>query len=161
MKGSHPTERFYLADRVREEEKYFGISLSEIERQLTRAGVFEGVCEHDIEDDGEAISLELRFNLCARSKITNSWTASLKLHGIRIDGVDYESRFTTEDGSLASGWHRHQWDSVAKDAEKKKVLLSGFGKGLTGVSAFVIRVTKELRIRLDRHDHGRSDLPFD
>ena len=161
MTTPQPRERFHLADRVRKEEKYFDVSLGEIERQLSRAGAFESVCEHDTEDDSEAVSLELKLNLYARSKITNSWTASLKLHGVRIDGIDYESRFETEEGDPASGWHRHQWDDVEKSAEKRKLLLDGFGNGLSGIRAFVIRVAKELGIRLNKDDHGHSDLPFD
>ena len=155
-------ERFYLANHIRTEEKFFDVSSAEIGRQLESAGVFEAVCEHDTEDnDGETVSVELKLNLHTRSRNVNSWSASLKLHGIRIDCIDYENKFTTSDGVLASGWHRHDWDVAGKSAEKNKISLNGFEKDLSGIDHFVIRITKELRVRLNRYDHGNSDLLFD
>ena len=155
-------ERFYLAEQIRTEKKYIDVSLGEIGRQLESAGVFDGVFEHDTEDDdGKTVSVELKLNLHTRSRNVNSWSASLKLHGIRIDCIDYENKFTTTDGVLASGWHRHDWDAAGKSAERKKVPLNGFDNELSSIDYFVIRVTTELRIRLNRSDHGNSGLLFD
>ena len=156
-------ERFYLAEQIRTEGKYLDVSRDEIGRALESAGVFEGVFEHDTEDDdGKTVSVELKLNLHTRSRNVNySWSASLKLHGIRIDCIDYENKFIAADGVLASGWHRHDWDTAGKSAERKKVPLNGFDNELSSIDYFVIRVTTELRIRLNKNDHGNSELLFD
>ncbi len=155
-------ERFYIAEQIRTEEKYLDVSRGEIERQLESAGVFEGVFEHDTEDDdGETVSVELKLNLYTRPKYVTSWSASLKLHGIRIDCIDYENKFTTATGVRASGWHRHEWDAAENRAEKKKIPINGFDNERSRIDYFVIRVTTEFHIRLNRNDHGSSGLLFD
>ena len=147
------SDDFCFTERIRTEEKYFDVSLSEVERTLTDSGRLECTCEHHVNGGG---LFALKLNLYTRSSLPTSWSAALKLNRTRIDGIDHESRFRTADrhGEWASGWHRHQWDRTTRSAERHKCPLPGFGSGQLGIRDFVLRVASELRIRLNSCDHG-------
>lgn len=119
------SDNFFFAERIRAEEKYFDMSLSEIERTLLHHGRLECDCEHYIDRGG---IFEIRLNLYTKSPLPISWSASLKLHRKRIDGIDYETRFKTTDqgGEWASGWHRHEWDRIAQSADRRKASTDRF-----------------------------------
>ena len=140
---------FRLVERIRSEDKYFDVSVREIEEVLSAEGCSEWVCEHYA--DGQDSPLVLKLNLSTkRPDIPISWSAALKLHGIRIDCIDHEHNFRTADksGVEESGWHRHLWDETALNAERCKRPLTGFDGGGLDITRFVIRVASELRIRL-------------
>lgn len=137
---------FRLADRIRGEEKYFDISLQDVLIDLVTLGEVECTSEHYSGEDDPVV---LRLNLHAKSEFPTSWTAALKLHHVRIDGIDYEPVFLTMDGTLASGWHRHHWDANTLNADRDKRQLASFGGGKFNIRTFVIRAASELCIRLN------------
>lgn len=149
---------FYLVDRLRAEEKYFDVSRDAIERDLRASGYCEISCEHTVEDDGGILDVVLRLNLSCRASLPQCWSAALKLHATRIDGIDHEARFTSSDGTVGHGWHRHGWDNSKCNAEHIKHHLDGFDKGLSNRSKFLIKTCQEMRIRLNRKDHDQGDL---
>ncbi len=140
---------FRLVERIRAEEKYFDVSLREIEDALSAEGCFECACEHSA--DGRDDPLVLRFNLRTRREDTpTAWTASLKLHGEPIDCIDWERRFRTADNGPAneSGWHRHLWDADALSSKRRKRPLGDFAGDGLDIRRFVIRAASEMRILL-------------
>jgi len=146
-------ELFHLVEQIRGEEKYFDVSRSELVRRLTAARSHEEYCDHDTTDhDGATVSPMLRVNLAARGP--GLFSASLKLHKICIDQIDYETIFDLPDGSKAYGWHRHRWDALAKSAKRLKAPLPNFGDGLLQGDAdtFLIRAFREMRILLNSYD---------
>lgn len=96
---------FPLADRVREDSKFFDVSLPQIERDLDREG---GEAEYETDhffDDTEAgqATIPLKLNISCKSPIVFGWTISLKLHGKRIDGIDWHAQYTDTAGNRQSG----------------------------------------------------------
>ena len=159
-----PPNLLPLAERFRQAEKYFDVSLAEIERKLDADGG-EYECRAEVEVvgvDGEPVAAELRLNINCRSSILANWSVSIKLHKIRIDCIDHERRFHVNDSKFATGWHRHSWDEKANNCENKqagKIPLDGFNHCQSRAS-FLLWVLKELRVLLNRNDHGTDELPF-
>ena len=145
------TNDFHLVERIRNEEKYFDVSLREIEQVLSADGCLEWVCEHYV--NGQHDPMVLKLNLSTkRPDIPISWSAALKLHGIRIDCIDHEPNFRIADRSRVeeSGWHRHLWDANELNADRRKRPLIDFDGGGLDIRSFVLRVASELRICLPR-----------
>ena len=140
---------FRLVERIRSDEKCFDVSLREIEEILDSKGCYELACEHHTNGQNSPLVLKLNLNT-RRPDIPVSWSAALKFNGIRIDCIDHEFRSSDKSYTEGLGWHRHLWDEVAQNADKKKHSLAGFDGGELDIRDFVIRVTSELRIRLSR-----------
>jgi hypothetical protein len=154
-------EVFHLVERIRSQDKYFPISREQIQRELRASGYCEVQCVHEVMDDaGDLIGCELKLNITCRHSLPQTWKLALKLHATRIDGIDHEGRFTSESGDTASGWHRHGWDARRKSAERVKLSLDGFDANLSSREEFLIRAFKELRILLNKDDHGNAELPL-
>jgi hypothetical protein len=160
-----PPNLLALAERFRLADKYFDVSLAEIERRLDADGG-EYECRSEVDvlgEDGAPIAAELRLNINCRSAIRITWSVSIKLHRIRIDCIDHERRFPIGDRAFGSGWHRHTWDAQRGDCENRdrgKQPLSGFSDHLESRAEFLLRVFKELRVLLNRQDHGTDQLSF-
>lgn len=152
---------FHLVDQIVRAEKYFDVSREQIERVLSTTGKCEVTTDCDLTDeDGRTITAELRLNIAAaRSDMPISWGMALKLHKTRIDGIDHESRYTTKDGTLSRGWHRHQWIAAEDSAERGKMPIADFDS-IQSRDQFLIRGLSLLRIRLSKADHGTDFLPF-
>lgn len=150
------------ADEMRAAEKYFDVSLPEIERQLTATGCWELTCEQEVTDEnGETVAAVLRLNISCKSRHPAGWTIALKLCKERIDGIDRENRYDAMDGTEKSGWHRHVWDSRTQSAKEGKQPIQGFDDPRLTRSDFLVRAFSAMRVLVSRHDHGNSDLPFD
>ena len=91
--------------------------------------------------DGKEITLGLHVK-CPDGAL--AWTAALTMHGVRIDGVDWEH---------GVGWHRHGWDPNQRHADSKKAAVQGF-TSITTRREFIERLMGELRIRFNKHDDG-------
>lgn len=145
---------FHLVEQIRAEDKYFNVSRGELADKLGRDKYCEIVSEHETEDtDRATVFPVLRLNLAVRGP---RWSASLKLHKIRVDGIDWHRTFDAPDGSKASGWHRHGWNAAEHNAEIH-VPIADFGDELTTVNDFLIRMSHVLRITLSANDVGAFD----
>lgn len=153
-------DHMHLAPRIRDEEKYFPASHADVCRSLRRAGNTEVRTEHSTEDiDGSTIFVQLRLNIACKARFVQAWSASLKLHGVRIDGVDHHDLYRAADGQQARGWHRHGWDP-ARQQQTERIPLDGFGH-VADIETFVRRVCETLGVSLDKHDLGLFDLSED
>jgi hypothetical protein len=149
---------FDFVEQIRAAQKYFDVSRLELKRQLLVEGKCDVTGEHDVIDEANhSVTTELRLNIAARDDHPESWTVALKLHGVRIDGIDYEPRFRTIDGEIAHGWHRHQWDPDEEKAERGKVPIANF-EGVEDREQFLIRALSVLRVKLNAVDHGQDTL---
>jgi hypothetical protein len=95
---------FDHVERIRGTDKYFDVSMLAISRQLLAKGECELTAEHDLVDEqGAEVIVPLRLNIATRHDSPFCWQLALKLHGIRIDGIDHEPRFRmpTENGAPA------------------------------------------------------------
>ncbi|MFY9674227.1 MAG: hypothetical protein WAK13_07220 [Terriglobales bacterium] len=155
------TDYFALVDRIVEERKYFDISRSELVLLLEAKGEADIETEHQTTDDyANSCSVVLRLNIhCKHPKYVEGWTIALKLHNTRIDGLDFELKYTGGDGALHSGWHRHIWDHRLQSAEKNKVPAQDLN-GIGSREEFLIRALKFFRIDLNATDYGTDSLPF-
>lgn len=85
------------------------------------------------------------------------WSIALKLHQIRIDGIDWHSVYRDPDGHKHHGWHRHRFDRRKQSAEGQrwptKVLERASDR-----THFLISTLKEMNIALSRGDHGNYEL---
>ena len=160
-----PPNLLPLAERFRQAEKYFDVSLVEIERRLDGDGG-EYECRAEVEVagvDGVPVAAELRLNITCKSSIWANWSVSIKLHKVRIDGIDYEPRFPMGGGKFGAGWHRHSWDETASDCDNKqagKIPLDSFADHCQSRASFLIFALKELRVLLNKNDHGTDELSF-
>jgi len=148
---------FFLAEKIRADSKYFDVSIEEILRDLeNEGGKFEYECEHM--PIGVEYSVPLRLNVRCKGPV-NSWTIALKLHCIRIDGVDWEARYTGAQGQSMCGWHRHMFDDKSKSAENLKASVEGFND-ISDKKQFLFRTFKLRKILLNEVDYGPTELPF-
>jgi hypothetical protein len=130
---------FDFVDQIRAAQKYFDVSRLELQRALLVNGKCDVSSEHDVVDESnQTVTTELRLNISARDEVTESWSMALKLHGIRIDGIDYEAKFRTVDGDIGRGWHRHQWDKHDENADRGKVAVPNMS-GVASREEFLIR----------------------
>jgi hypothetical protein len=53
----------------------------------------------------------------------------------RIDCIDFENQFEDVNGTICSGFHRHQWDPGQRSCERHKIALPEFNPG--DVSEFI------------------------
>jgi len=149
---------FDYVDQIRDARKYFDVSRIAIQRELLVKGKCEVFADLDVVDDsGQVVIAQLRLNIHARDDSPLSWQVSLKLHSIRIDGIDYEGRFPTADGSTGRGWHRHKWNAAEDSAERWKVPL-GDMDGIKTREEFLIRTFSLMRIDLNAVDDGQGSL---
>ena len=150
---------FEYVDQIRAAEKYFDVSREEIRRLLMTKGKCHLPCDVDIVDSsGQPATAGVRLNISAVAESPLCWTMALKLHDIRIDGVDYESRFRLANGDVGHGWHRHQWNASDETADRHKVEVADFDT-VTTRDEFIIRGLSLMRVRLSAVDHGQ-DLLF-
>lgn len=156
-----PTDYFFLVEKIVAEKKYFDTSRSEIVRELEGKGEADIETEHPTTDDYSNVqTMVLRLNIhCKHPNYVEGWTIALKLHNTRIDGFDWEPRFSGADGTVHEGWHRHVWDHRAGSAERSKVPIGDFA-GVKSREEFLIRALKLFRIDLSATDYGSDLLPF-
>src|SRR5215469_14081570 len=114
---------FFLVPQVVADEKYFDVSIPEILRVISSpAGKFNRTEEHDTRDEYDVDHhVVIRLNVNCQSKDCTGWTISLKMHNVRIDGLDWEPDFTAHDGTKAHGWHRHRWNQRQQNADRTKI----------------------------------------
>lgn len=153
---------FHCARQIVLAEKYFEISRREIEFRLASKGEFELTTEHDVtDDDGTVSTTVLRLNIATKSDYVHCWQVSLKLHQIRIDGIDYETTYKMLDGTRGRGWHRHNWNEAHDNADRDKRPLEHFDD-VTNRKDFLIRAFSAMRITLNKNDDGSTpELQFD
>ena len=149
------SDYFFLVPQIVQSEKYFDVSIPEIFRAVsTPAGKFDRTEEHSVVDEyGGEYRMVIRLNVNCQSIVPEGWTAALKLHKWRIDGIDWESEFDAIDGSTGYGWHRRRWDQKARSAEKRKIPIADLD-GIDGREQFLIRVFKIMHIRVSAVDYG-------
>ena len=148
---------FFLAEKIREERKYFDFSVEEILRDLDdNHGKAEYECEQEL--TGHDYTIPLRLNIRCRG-LENSWTIALKLHCIRIDGIDWEARYKDQDNQSMSGWHRHLYDGKSKSADNLKASVEGFDD-IFNKQQFLLRAFKLMKILLNAVDYGPTELPY-
>ncbi|HEX3154465.1 MAG TPA: hypothetical protein VHV32_07550 [Candidatus Angelobacter sp.] len=156
---------FHLAARVIADVKWFACSINDIERELNdENGECEKECEHSIPDEfGNEAIVTLRLNINCKSKYPQGWTIALKMHGTRIDGIDWHATFTDPEGQKHNGWHRHHYNAKAKTADHTRYPVQGFDNldgDAMGRYRFLIRALKEMRMTLDANDNGQDKLQF-
>lgn len=152
---------FQYVGQILASEKYFDIGRGDIIHLLAQKGEHEFITEHDVtEDNGTTTTTALRLNITTRAEIRESWSVSIKLHGIRIDCIDHEPAYRMLDGSKAAGWHRHIWNPSQDSADKHKVPAPAID-GFRDRNEFLIRVFSEMKILLNKTDHGPDQLSFD
>lgn len=154
-------ELFHLVDKIRVDRKYFPVSLDEIERELSATGFFDCYGDYECDDDGQMAATRLRMNLRAPGGYVQSWAVSLKLHDIRIDGIDHHEWLALPNGKRGpGGWHRHEWLPSQRKAERR-VRMEKFDKGLKSLRLFLVKAFQELRIEVNKQDDGNQLLRFD
>lgn len=151
---------FPYVDQIRTSEKYFDVSrLGILRLLLAKKGACDLCTDHVIVDEnGADIDAVLRLNISTRADSPLNWSMALKLHGVRIDGVDHEARFRAIGGGWAHGWHRHMWEPADESADSKKIPIATLD-GLTSRDEFLTRGLRVLHIQLNATDHG-SELFF-
>jgi len=156
-----PIGYFELVPQVVADEKYIDVSRPEIVRCLETDGSYDIEFDHRTVDDfANEVNVVLRINIsCKHPTYPEGWTFTLKLHNTRIDGFDYEEKFTGHDGVQYSGWHRHIWNVNAQSAERHKVPAVDLN-GVASREEFVIRVLKLLHVSVSATDYGQDLLPF-
>src|SRR5262245_36848933 len=103
---------FPYVEQIVASEKFFDLGRGDILNALAQKGQCEFTTEHDVTDEnGEVTANLLRLNVATRAEARECWAVSLKLHGLRIDGIDYEGSYKTATGEKGSGWHRHKWNA--------------------------------------------------
>lgn len=147
---------FHLVPQIRGAQKYFDISLSEIERQLEHSQKFRFEGELTLEHDGEELTIPIQLNIGATNGCS-AWAMSITLHNERIDCVDHEKTFLSMDGTKESGWHRHIWDTNAKSCKTPKVPLPDLAEDMS-IHEFLVRSFQLMGVLLNADDHGNYEL---
>jgi hypothetical protein len=121
-------------------------------------GEFDSDWEETVIDDlNTEHVVTLKLNINCKSRLMISWSIALKLHQIRIDGIDWHSSYCDPDGDKHHGWHRHRFDPRKQSADGQrwptKVL-----EGVSDRTHFLISTLKEMNIALSGVDHGNYEL---
>jgi len=119
---------------------------------------YEQECSIDL-GDGEETFVPLKLNLTCMGSLVESWSASLKLHSKRIDGIDWHPRYFDRYGVERNGWHRHDFDAVNLD-DKLRVPVDGFD-GIDSRRQFLGHALRTIGVVWNGVDHGTDELPFD
>lgn len=153
---------FDHVEQIRAEVKYFAVAQDRIERELASVGRCEVIAVHEfVDENGQQRAAELRLNMSGRVEYPHTWKVVLKLHKTRIDGIDFETKFTACDGTIGHGWHRHRWNRAEDSAEREKVPVRDFDSAYKR-SQFLTRAMNTLRVRLSKSDDVETDdLRFD
>jgi len=156
-------ELFFLVPKIVAAQKYIDLNRDEIERAINADnGEFEWEWEEVIVDDfGTEHYVPLKLNVSCRSELVVGWSIALKLHCIRIDGIDWHRTFVDPNGVEHHGWHRHEFDQRSKSADKRRIPVEGPDVSMAldmGINQFLIRTLSKLRISLSGVDHGNYEL---
>lgn len=149
---------FHLVPEIRGAQKYFDISLNEIERQLGHSHKFRFDGELILEHDGEELTIPVHLHISSTNGCM-AWHVSITLHNRRIDCIDHEKTFVSNAGNKASGWHRHIWDEGAQSCEMPKLPLPDLLEDME-LHDFLVRSFQIMGVLLNAEDHGNYELQF-
>ena len=155
-------DKLFLVPKIIAGGTYFDISRSDIEWDLDNEnGEAEYECDQYVTDDSNVEHvIQLRLNISCRSPFPVGWTISLKLHGVRIDGIDWHNKYDDPGGNECHGWHRHSYNARQQTADHVRVPITSLDD-VNERTTFLIRAMSELRISLNSEDaHGTDELPF-
>lgn len=153
-------EFLHLTGTVLQEIKYFDISVGDVLRGLdSDKRRFEMHCDHATIDPGNGKSVEVPIRLKVAGTIRHriSWDIALLLETERIDGFGWEPWFCNTSGEMCQGWHRHIWNAENQHAFGKVGTDTVFD-GATTFEDFVIRASKEMKVRYNKVDYGNPLL---
>jgi len=153
------TAKFFLAPKIVEAKKYLDISRDQIERDLNDEG---GEVEYDweetvIDDFSVEHNVTLKLNIACKPQMALAWSIALKLHQIRIDGIDWHNTFCDPEGNKQHGWHRHRFDQKKESADAQRWPTNALDD-VSDKTTFLIRTLKEMNILLSGVDHGNYNL---
>lgn len=153
------SNKFFLVPQIVAAKKYIDISRDDMERNLNdENGEVEYDWEETITDDFDIEHVvTLKLNISCKSPIMLAWSIALKLHQIRIDGVDWHSTFYDPEGNKHQGWHRHRFDQKKENADGQRWPTKAL-EGASDKTTFLIRTLKEMNISLSGVDHGNYEL---
>jgi hypothetical protein len=125
-----------------------------IKRELMVKGRCNVFFEVDLTDSsGLPVTASTRLNIAGGvDRPLTSWTLALKLHNVRIDGIDHEFRFNALGGDVGHGWHRHQWDQSEETADHDKVPITDLDDIASG-EEFLLRGLSVLKISANPVDY--------
>ena len=151
--------QFEYTEKIVAAEKYFDISRAEIVRVLSDTRECELTCDFPLagitESGPDTVLLRLNIS-CTHRTLVESWTISLKMHKIRIDGIDFQAVYYDRDKKRHRGCHRNRWNSADEEANKHEPL-NGFDD-INSIEEFVIRSLKVMKVTLNSQDHGSTRL---
>ena len=130
--------KFFLAPRIVAAKKYIDISRDEIERNLNdENGEVDYDWEETITDDfNTEWNVTLKLNISCKPALVVAWSIALKLHQIRIDGIDWHNTFCDPEGNKHHGWHRHRFDPKKENADGQR-LPTNVMEGVSDKSTFL------------------------
>jgi len=153
------SDKFFLGPIIVATKKYIDISRDEIERTLNdENGEFDYDWEETVTDELHTEHVvTLKLNISCKGPLMISWSIALKLHQIRIDGIDWHSSYCDPDGNKQHGWHRHRFDPRKQSADSQRWPTNALEQS-SGRTDFLIRTLKEMNITLSGVDHGNYNL---
>jgi hypothetical protein len=149
---------FHLVAQIIAEDKYFDVSLAEIERQLDYSGKFRFESESLLDNEGTEVTIPIRLYI-GYTNGPEGWSVALVLHNVRVDCIDWEAKYRGIDGNNQSGWHRHQWDHASKTCSDRKIPIPDLNVEIS-LHEFLVRCFNLMAILLNRDDHGNHELRF-
>jgi hypothetical protein len=153
------SDKFFLVPTIVAAEKYIDISRDEIERVLSEENSeFDYDWEETVIDDlNNEHVVTLKLNINCKAQLMISWSIALKLHQIRIDGIDWHSEYRDPEGATQQGWHRHRFDQRKQRADSQR-WPTGALEGASNRTTFLIMTLSEMNISLSGVDHGNYEL---
>ena len=148
---------FGLVTQIRNDDKYFDVSVPEMVRSVTDAGEINARCEHCVSTDGGEVYVELKLRVGGSPVSPDSWAVAMIMQNRRIDGIDHEDWFNDIDGNECEGWHRHMWNPSVCSCEDYKVPVAGLDDA-PALEYFLYRALREMKIIWSQVDHGDGVL---
>lgn len=146
-----PNDYFHLVPAIRDEQKYFDISLAEIVREVSHVKI---AMSSELVIVQEGVELTIPISLRASKQ-----SVALLLHDIRFDCIDHEARFEDCNGEKRNGWHRHVWDGTVRNCEKGKIHLPDFADDLP-LEEVLRRSLSLMSVVLNADDNGNYELQW-
>ena len=96
-------------------------------------------------------NIRVRLRICAglRSSTPESWTAAIIVFNERIDGICHHVKAPDGRGGIVRGWHRHEWNSVARSCKNYRNELPTFDPG-DSMESFILMCCREFGVILEQ-----------
>jgi hypothetical protein len=147
------TNYFELVPQIVAEEKFFDVSVAGIIRAVGSEEYKAQFKYPHVTKRTDGTEAEVQLTVNFGGSVEAGWQVAVIMHGVRIDGIDFEESYTDQNGKEQSGWHRHVWCGVKLTSDRNKTPISGLDECVS-LEVFIYFVSQVMNLKWNRIDNG-------